>query len=159
MLLKKFFNIVGGRVALFIMILMELQGGMSILWNPAMVLLENFFSTAWTLSARYRAIGSSKEGILTNAYGPQTNIEKDSFLKILSDIGNLVGNQKWILGGDLNIILNLEEKKGGIRRLDKDSENIQRMIENLHLIDIETWNGTFTWKNRCSGCSTGSLSA
>jgi len=52
-------------------------------------------------------------------------------------LGNLVGQQKWILGGDFNIIFIVEEKKGSIRRFDKDSENFQNTIEDLHLINIE----------------------
>jgi exonuclease III len=51
-------------------------GGLTILWNPATIILDQYFSTTWTFSAHYRAIGSSKEGILTNAYGPQNNQEK-----------------------------------------------------------------------------------
>jgi hypothetical protein len=43
---------------------------------------------------------------------PKTNQEKDCFLKILTDLGRLVGPQKWIIGGDFNIILTLEEKEG-----------------------------------------------
>ena len=37
----------------------------------------------------YRVIGSDKEGVLTNAYGPQNNQEKDLFLNSLSYIGEL----------------------------------------------------------------------
>jgi hypothetical protein len=59
-----------------------------------------------------------------------------------------VGPQNWILGGDFNIILTLEEKRGGTRRLDQDSGKLRDIIEDLHLIDIETQNGTFTWSNK-----------
>jgi endonuclease/exonuclease/phosphatase family metal-dependent hydrolase len=69
----------------------------------------------------------------------------------MSSLSHIVGQQRWIMGGDFNIILSLEEKKGGIRRLDKESANFQDMIDTLHLIDVETWNGTFTWTNRRSG--------
>jgi hypothetical protein len=51
---------------------------------------------------------------------------------------------RWIIGGDFNIILYLEEKKGGNRRLNKNSEGFQKIIEDLHLIDIEARNDTFT---------------
>jgi hypothetical protein len=52
-----------------------------------------------------------------------------------------VGQQRWIIGGDFNIIISLDEKRGGVRILDKDSENFQNLIEDLHLIDIEAQNG------------------
>jgi len=71
--------------------------------------------------AHYRDIGSIKEGVFTNAYGPQNNQEKYYFLRSLSNLGDLVGPQYWILGGDLNIILTLEEKGGDTKLLDQDN--------------------------------------
>jgi len=54
-------------------------GGLEILWNLATVIIDQPFSTARTIFAHYHAIGSNKEGVLTNAYGPQTNQEKTYF--------------------------------------------------------------------------------
>jgi len=62
------------------------------------------------LTTNYIAIGSSKLGIITNAYGPQLNQEKDYLLDSLAYINTLRGQERWILGGDFNIILTLEEK-------------------------------------------------
>jgi exonuclease III len=31
-------------------------GGLAILWNPNLVTLDNFFSTPWSISARYRVL-------------------------------------------------------------------------------------------------------
>jgi len=72
-------------------------------------------------------------------------------LKILTDLGRSVGPQIWIIGGYFNIILTLEEKWGGTRILNKDSSNLQSLIEDRHLIYIETNNETFTWSNKWSG--------
>ena len=38
----------------------------------------------------------------------------------------------------------LEEKKGGIRKLDLNSDLLKETINDLNLIDLETINGTFT---------------
>jgi exonuclease III len=126
-------------------------GGLAILWNPASVIVDQPFSIAGTLSTHYRAIGSNKEGVLTNSYGPQNNQEKDIFLNNLSYLGELIGQKRWILGGDFNIILTLEEKRGGSKWLDQDSGKFRDLIDHLKLIDIETRNGSFTWSNKCSG--------
>jgi hypothetical protein len=97
----------------------------------------------------YHAIGSSKAGVLTNAYGPQNNQEKDLFLNSLSYLGRLIGQKHWILGGYFNIILTLEEKRGGSRTwLEHDSGKFLDLIDHLNLIDIESRNGTFTWSNK-----------
>ena len=46
------------------------------------------------------------------------------------------------------MILNLDEKRGGIRRLDLDSQAFQRMIEDLNFTEIPTKNGIHTWNNK-----------
>jgi len=49
------------------------------------------------------------------------------------------------------MITNLAEKRGGIRKLEKDSEAFLTTIENLNLIDIPTSNDIFTSNNRRGG--------
>jgi exonuclease III len=66
-------------------------GGLAILWNPSTIILEPTFSIVGTLTAKYKVIGSSKEGVLTNAYGPQLNQEKDHFVNSLAYIITLRG--------------------------------------------------------------------
>jgi hypothetical protein len=56
-------------------------GGLPILWNPNLVTLDNFFSTPWSILARYRVLVSDKMSIVTNLYGPPTPREKDTFLR------------------------------------------------------------------------------
>jgi hypothetical protein len=45
-------------------------GGIKIFWNPATLIFDNFFFTKWSLTTHYRAVGSNKDGVITNAYGP-----------------------------------------------------------------------------------------
>ena len=56
-----------------------------------------------------------------------------------------------IIAGDFNMITNFSEKKGGIQKLDKDSDAFLTTIESLNLIDIPTSNEIFTWHNRRGG--------
>ena len=46
------------------------------------------------------------------------------------------------------MIIEILEKKGGIRRLDRYNLGFKQFIEINHLIDLETINGTFSWNNR-----------
>jgi hypothetical protein len=89
-------------------------GGLSILWILTTVILENFFSTKWTIMTSYRAIGSNKEGFLTNVYRPHLPLENTFFLKNLEGLKEITQDKRWILGVDFNIILSLEEKREGI---------------------------------------------
>jgi exonuclease III len=64
-------------------------GGLAILWNPITVILDQGLSTPCTITTHYIAIGSDKEGMITNAYGPQNNQDKDLFLQNLTYLGSL----------------------------------------------------------------------
>jgi hypothetical protein len=58
------------------------------------------------------------------------------FFENLEGLKEIVQNHKWILGGDFKIILSLAEKRGGIHRLENDSEGYKNCIEALSLVDI-----------------------
>jgi hypothetical protein len=126
-------------------------GGLEILWNPSSVILENFFTTRWSISVTYRLIGSNKPGYLTNVYGPATPRDKTSFIRNLEGLATLTSGSRWVLGGDFNMICNLDEKRGGTCRLEVESVHFQALIDKLGLIDLETQNGLYTWTNRRSG--------
>ena len=128
-----------------------IAGGLAILWNTNAVLLENFLTTKWSITTDYRLIGSNKLGHLTNVYGPASPRDKQDFLRSLSYVFSLTQYNSWTVGGDFNIIHSLEEKKGGSRRLDQDSNDFNSLIDDLHLIDMETNNGIHTWTNRRTG--------
>jgi hypothetical protein len=76
----------------------KVAGGLAILWNPNSVILNQGLSTPGTLTTHYRAIGSDKNGWITNAYGPQTIQEKEIFLQHLAYLSSLANNQRWIVG-------------------------------------------------------------
>jgi hypothetical protein len=48
------------------------------------------------------------------------------------------------------MILNLAEKKGGIRREEPEMALFRELLHDLHLVDIPTVNGQYTWNN-CRG--------
>jgi hypothetical protein len=58
--------------------------------------------------------------MITNAYGPKVLKTKIVHGKN-SHYKGAAGIKHWLIGGDFNIILTLEEKTGGTKRLDQDS--------------------------------------
>jgi len=62
-------------------------------------------------------------------YRSNTPYDKETFINTLESIGELLLNQPWIVGGDFNIITSLEEKKGGIRKLDKDNIQLKEVLQ------------------------------
>jgi hypothetical protein len=130
-----------------------LTGGLAIQWNPTTTILDNFFTTKWTILANYKLLVQAKKGSSTNVYGPNL-IRKLSFLENLEGLQAFTQNKCWILGGDFNIILSLEEKWGGNYRLESDNKGFKELIDNLHLVDMECINGDFSWSNHRSELTT-----
>jgi exonuclease III len=126
-------------------------GGLAILWNPALCSWKISSPPRWSISVEYRLIGSNKPGFLTNVYGPASPRDKTTFIHNLEGLATLTTGSRWILGGYFNMICNLDEKRGGIRRLEVESGHFQALIDKLGLIDLETKNGLYTWSNRRSG--------
>jgi hypothetical protein len=83
------------------------------LMEPCHSILDQGFSTPSTLTTHYQAIGSNKDGMITNAYGPQNIQDKDLFIQSLAYLGTLADHKPWIIERDFNMILTLEEKRGG----------------------------------------------
>lgn len=57
----------------------------------------------------------------------------------------------WIVGGDFNMIITIDEKKGGIRRPDQHMDIFNEMITEQTLVDMPTINGIYIWNNRRGG--------
>ena len=106
--------------------------------------MENFVTTKWSITADYRLIGSNKPGHLTNVYGSASPRDKQAFLRNLEYLSTLTRHNRCIISGDYNLIHNLDEKKGGSRCLDQESNNFNSLIDNINLIDLETINGVHT---------------
>ena len=62
---------------------MGASGGLDILWNPHTVMLNKLFSMTGTLATYFTVTGSTKEGAITNVYGPQSAQDKESFIQKL----------------------------------------------------------------------------
>lgn len=58
---------------------------------------------------------------------------------------------KAIFGGDFNMITTLTEKRGGIRKLHRDSEAFLDFIKLANLVDVFPRSGVFTWNNKRGG--------
>ena len=67
-----------------------------------------------------------------------------AFLDSIYSQGMLLKDITWILGGDFNMITSLQDKKGGLRKLEEKSEAFKETIDKLRLIDIQTNNGMQT---------------
>jgi exonuclease III len=123
-------------------------GGILTLWNLQKFNLISIETTSFYLSVKLQVIETPDKVIFTNVYGPQLLDDKKRMIAALENLRDRHMNSHWILAGDFNIIVTLAEKKGGLRRLDKDVEVLSDFIEKLSLVDIRTCSGNFTWNNK-----------
>lgn len=126
-------------------------GGILALWNPETVHVITSEATQYCLSFVLHFIGSPYPILCTNVYGPQWINEKINFIQSLEALLKRYPTKKWILDSDFNIILSLEENKGGSRKLNRDSEGFQNIIDDMKLVDLETTNGMYTWAKKHGG--------
>ena len=127
------------------------DGGLGILWNPNIVTLLGFLTTTFSISANFHILGTCIHGFISNFYGPSKVDQKQDFIESITDLKTLAQNRAWIIGGEFNLIRNLDEKKGGICSLNLASTMFNNTISDLDLIDVRMTNDIFTWNNKQSG--------
>eukprot|EP00253_Pinus_taeda_P028344 PITA_28344 len=126
-------------------------GGLAIIWNPEEVIFENWISLPRILTGLFRLTGMEERILISGVYGPHLPREQKDFLKNVQAIRRIIPGNLWIIGGDFNLIRDLGEKKGGIRRPDQSMEEFNELITEQRLVDIPTTNDVFTWNNRRGG--------
>ena len=134
-------------------------GGLAILWNPEEVIFENWISLPRILSGVCRLAGSSERILISGVYGPHLLRGRKDFLRNIQAIRRIIPDNLWIVRGDFNLIRDLGEKRGGIRKQDRSMEDFNELITDLRLVDIPTTNGVFTWNNRRGGKNLSNLEA
>jgi exonuclease III len=122
--------------------------GIAVLWNEAEVSAEGWIACPRILSAIFRQIGSETRILISVVYGPPIPGERSDFIKSIRTLSTMHQEKYWLLRGDFNMILNLSEKKGGIRREDPEMALFRELLHDLRLVDIPTVNGQYTWNNR-----------
>jgi len=70
--------------------------------------------------------------------------EMIGFLGSLQHVKDLLGNIRWILVRDFNLIKERGEKKGGVRRQESISSSFQETMQVLRVEDVDLVNGSFT---------------
>jgi exonuclease III len=124
------------------------SGGISTLWDPKIIDMEDISSIPKLLTLKFKSRGSEEEDYITNTYGPNMPNLKRNFLDEITLLGASLNNQVWILGGDFNIITNPLEKLEGLYRIDQQSKDFGELIEKLILVNIPNRNDIFTWNNK-----------
>jgi len=127
------------------------EGGLITLWDTRVIKILSAEATRSFIAIETQVIGNSETYLCTNVYEPQKLEEKFIFLRSLLNLKLRHPSTKTIMGGDFNMITSLLEKKGGIRKLNKDGEVFADFIGSAKPVDIQPKIGAFTWNNRRGG--------
>jgi exonuclease III len=127
------------------------SGGVACFWDPRKVSPLWWISSRFSISLVASSFATGEMCLFSNIYAPTDYSGKAHLWNHIRFIRSLEPFLPWIMAGDFNAVTSLEEKRGGIARLDPSSNLLRDMIGLLNLIDVKTSNGIFTWNNRRCG--------
>eukprot|EP00253_Pinus_taeda_P028403 PITA_28403 len=112
------------------------SGGLAILWDNRTIQLNNVHANKNFIQAKFHILGTNLHGLLTNVYFTQEVVYKEEILNSLSAINSDRRHPLWISGDDFNMIIRLEEKRGGKNRGSQEGTPLKEFIQNNWLIDM-----------------------
>ena len=119
-------------------------GGLATLWNDKNFMLTNFYATQHWIFLELLHIESNISTALFNLYVPVNYFEKQDYWRTLFDFLESCSPANIIIAGDLNIVLALNEKKGGLCGKDFMQDIVENLIHDWKLIDLKPKQGRYT---------------
>lgn len=125
-------------------------GGMWLLWNSNQVTLSQQRMSNRMVHAMISFNHAAQPFMLSAVYNyPQPHLQNQVWDELLQFSSNVTAN--WLVVGDFNCILNLNEKKGGGKIRLKKILGFRDCIAKCGLIDLGYAGHPFTWNNRRYG--------
>lgn len=125
-------------------------GGMWLLWNSNQITLSQQRMSNRMVHAMISFNHAAQPFMLSAVYNyPQPHLQNQVWDELLQFSSNVTAN--WLVVGDFNCILNLNEKKGGGKIRLKKILGFRDCIAKCGLIDLGYAGHPFTWNNRRYG--------
>lgn len=100
--------------------------GLWILWNPTTVSVQRInFAISRRITVRVKCLQNGFSFILSNIYAPNILSNRKRFWEMMIDHRKSFPNEPWVVGGDFNSPLNMEDKLGGRVNLTRSMEDIR----------------------------------
>ncbi|GLJ48806.1 hypothetical protein SUGI_1029200 [Cryptomeria japonica] len=97
--------------------------GLGIIWNPTLVKVTLLEKAENQMMCYVFYFKENLEFPLFNVYGPTKTMEKVHVWSVLSEKIIFLNNKRLVVAGDFNALLDLDEKKGGLRISNKVMED------------------------------------
>lgn len=89
--------------------------------------------------------------LVTNGYTPIDLLGKIQIWAHIRYVLSCHPFLPWIVVGDFNSVLILEDKRGGLAHLGPSSELLHENLDHFHIFDVKPLNGIFMWNNLRGG--------
>ena len=127
------------------------SGGIATIWNQSTwTCISNVISQYW-IKINLECRVDKKKIFIYNIYAPNHFRDKEQCWTSLKVDIDEETNSNIILGGDLNLILHSNEKRGGIFTHDPYRKKLEIIMQEHDLVDVAPKNRRFTWNNRRLG--------
>ena len=120
-------------------------------WSKKTFSLERSHETQHWIFTELRHTTSNFTIALFNMYVPVHYVEKRECWKTLTDYLELLNPKNIFIGGDMNIIMDPKEKRGGFYTRDPMLNSVENLMLQWDLVDFKLVKGEYTWTNNRSG--------
>lgn len=127
------------------------SGGIGTLWNKNKWEIINSQLCNWWVRSDLKNKNSQEVYFIYNIYAPNHYRDKTSCWNSLEADLSSIHSSRIILGGDMNLIRQVEEKYGGNFHADPSRDKLETITQLFNLIDIPLSNGKYTWTNKRAG--------
>jgi ribonuclease HI/exonuclease III len=127
------------------------SGGLCTMWNSSKLDLIHSDTRMHWICTQLLHKESGQTVSLFNIYVPQHIDEKRNCWHSIQDYLSENELENIILGGDLNVTLSTEEKRGGSIVRDPAREWVEDLMSTWDLMDIKPSKGRYTWTNKRVG--------
>jgi len=125
--------------------------GIGTFWSRKIFSLKRFYETQHWIFTELRHTSSNLTLVLFNLYVPIHYAKKREFWKSLSDFLELHNPKRIVIVGDLNIIMDPKEKRGGSYFRDPMLYIVENLMIQWDLVDFKPVKGEYTWNNNRIG--------
>ena len=121
------------------------SGGILIVWTAVFWQKLDEFVGRFSVSVLLKDVRCNAEWVATSVYGPSNVHDKVDLWVELSQVAGR-WHHPWLLGGDFNVIMFPNEKKGGCT-ISPAMKDFSDWIRHHDLFDLPSRGADFTWSN------------
>ena len=127
------------------------SGGITTMWNKNIWKCISKTTNSHWIKVILEKHAEDKQTVIYNIYAPNHFRDKDQCWDTLQEDIQVEDNRNIIVGGDLNLILHSNEKRGGNFQHDPYRAKLENIMQECDLVDIIPKNRRYTWNNRRLG--------